>query len=169
MLLFKLQFLLLTLMINLNLSKDFITELTLKSISHVSYFLTYWLTPSCWFRKDQAEWKRETGKQTTTIWVLVVSCSGGCVKATAPCSAVDICRSMRLFCSAALICCCTGALAAFSAGVRPDEVFSICDFSVRTDSDWLQSCWLLSETGGEVNQSQRLSAQVGERQGTNNS
>lgn len=63
----------------------------------------------------------------TTITIITRTSS---VVAVVPCSAVDIWRSMRLFCSAALICCCDGVFAGVSADVRSGD-FST--HSARTD------------------------------------
>lgn len=65
------------------------------------------------------------------IGIIITTMS--CVVAVAPCSAVDIWRSMRLFCSAALICCCDGVFAGVSAAVRSGD-FSTC--FAPTDDSW---------------------------------
>lgn len=70
----------------------------------------------------------------------------GVVLAVVPCSAVDICRSIRLFCSAALICCCVGVVAGISVD-NPDKANSIWACSVRTERDWEHSCWAISRKG----------------------
>lgn len=65
------------------------------------------------------------------IGIIITTMS--CVVAVAPCSAVDLWRSMRLFCSAALICCCDGVFAGVSAAVRSGD-FSTC--FAPTDDSW---------------------------------